>query len=176
VQQWNAGDALKLPAPRTGGAGFTANGAIYVAGGSDATGPRSDLYWAIPDSGGGLTDGWHHLSNDDLSAPLTGASPVVSGSNAILLGGTGTAGPQATATQASLAPQAPFFQLGLFGVVIPALQIPGEIGQQLGYLSAAGAGTVNFVILILLGYVFNHKEQVGRWIAKRRNRGRPVRR
>jgi hypothetical protein len=60
--------------------------------------------------------------------------------------------------------------------VIPALQIPGEIGQQLGYLSAAGAGTVNFVILILLGYVFNHKEQVGGWIAKRRNRGRPVRR
>jgi hypothetical protein len=176
VQQWNAGDALKLPAPRTGGADFTANGAIYLAGGSDAAGPRSELYWAIPDSNGGLTDGWHHLSNDDLSAPVTGASPVVSGSNAILLGGTGAVGPQAAVNQASLAPQSPFFQLGLFGVVIPALQIPGEIGQQLGYLSAAGAGTVNFVILILLGYVFNHKEQVSGWISKRRNRGRPVRR
>ena len=176
VQQWAAGVGLKLPAPRTGGAGFTANGAIYLAGGTDAAGPRTELYWAIPDSNGGLTDGWHHLSNDDLSAPITGASPVVSGSNAILLGGSGSGGPQAAVTQASLAPQSPFFQLGLFGIVIPALQIPGEIGQQLGYLSAAGAGTVNFVVLILLGYVFNHKAQVSGWIAKRRNRGRPVRR
>jgi hypothetical protein len=177
VQQWAAGDALKLPAPRTGAAGFTANGAMYVAGGSDAGGPKSELYWAIPDSNGGLTDGWHHLSNDDLPASgLTGASPVVSGSTAILIGGSTQGGVLTSATQASLAPQAPFFQLGLFGVVIPALQIPGEIGQQLGYLSAAGAGTVNFVILILLGYVFNHKEQVGGWISRRRNRGRPVRR
>jgi hypothetical protein len=176
VQQWTAGSGLKLPAQRTGAAGFTANGAIYLAGGSDAGGLKTELYWAIPDSIGGLTDGWHHLSNDDLSAPLTGASAVVSGSTALLLGGSGSGGAQASTTHASLAPQAPFFQLGLFGVVIPALQIPGEIGQQLGYLSAAGAGTVNFVLLILLGYVFNHKEQVGGWIAKRRNRGRPVRR
>jgi hypothetical protein len=176
VQQWAASDATKLPAPRTGAAGFSANGAIYLAGGSDASGPKSELYWAIPDSNGGLTDGWHHLSNDDLSAGVTGASPVVSGSNAILLGGSGQGGPQASIAQASLAPQAPFFQLGLFGVVIPALQIPGEIGQQLGYLSAAGAGTVNFVLLILLGYVFNHKAQVSGWIDRRRHRGRPVRR
>jgi hypothetical protein len=35
---------------------------------------------------------------------------------------------------------------------------------------------VNFVLLILLGYVFNHKAQVGAWITNRRNRGRPVRR
>jgi len=171
VQQWAASSATTLPAPRTGAAGFTANGAIYVVGGKDAGGARSEMYWAIPGTNGGLTDGWHHLSNDDLSAGgLTGASPVVSGSTAILLGGSTQSGVQTSVTRASLAPQAPFFQLGLFGIVIPALQIPGEIGQQLGYLSAAGAGTVNFVLLVFLGYVFNHKAQVGAWIAKRRHR------
>jgi hypothetical protein len=177
VQQWATNGSANLPAPRTGAAGFTANGAIYVAGGSDASGPKGELYWAVPDSSGGLSDGWHHLSNDDLPASgLVGGSPVVTGSTALVIGGSTQGGVVTSATQASLAPQAPFFQLGLFGVVIPALQIPGEIGQQLGYLSAAGAGTVNFVLLILLGYVFNHKEQVSGWIAKRRNRGRPVRR
>jgi len=177
VQQWAAGAALKLPAPRTGAAGFTAYGAIYLAGGSDAGGPKSELFWAIPDSNGGLSDGWHHLSNDDLPASgLTGSSPVVSGSTAMLIGGSTQGGLLTSTTQASLAPQVPFFQLGLFGIVIPALQIPGEIGQQLGYLSAAGAGTVNFVLLILLGYVFNHKAQVSAWIDRRRHRGRPVRR
>jgi hypothetical protein len=171
VQQWAASDASKLPAPRTGAAGFTANGAIYLAGGSDVNGSRSELYWAIPDANGGLTDGWHHLSNDDLpAAGLTGSSPIVSGSTVVLIGGTTQSGVVTSATRASLAPQAPFFQLGLFGVVIPALQIPGEIGQQLGYLSAAGAGTVNFVILIFLGWAFNHKPQVSAWIAKRRHR------
>ena len=94
----------------------------------------------------------------------------------MLIGGSTQGGLLTSTTQASLAPQVPFFQLGLFGIVIPALQIPGEIGQQLGYLSAAGAGTVNFVLLILLGYVFNHKAQVSAWIDRRRHRGRPVRR
>ncbi len=176
VQRWGASDSYKLPAPRTGASGFTANGAIYLAGGSDATGPKSELYWAIPDSSGGLSDGWHHLSNDDLPGGLTGSSPVVSGSRAILLGGTAQGGPTRSVTQASVAPLEPFFQLGLFGVVVPGLQIPGEIGQQLGYLTAAGAGSVNFALFVVLAVVFNHRPQVSAWIERRRNRGRPARR
>ena len=35
------------------------------------------------------------------------------------------------------------------GSTVPALQIGGEIGQQLGYLAAAGVGTGNFVILVV---------------------------
>ena len=30
--------------------------------------------------------------------------------------------------------------LGLFGITVPALSIQGEIGQQLGYIAAAGVG------------------------------------
>ncbi len=176
VGRWASGATLNLPAPRTGASGFASNGTIYLAGGSDGHVPKSELYWAIPDSNGLLTDGWHHLSNDDLPGGLTGTSPVISGSNAILLGGTSQGGPTNSVTQASVAPLEPFFQLGLFGVVIPGLQIPGEIGQQLGYLSAAGAGSVNFALFVVLAVVFNHRPQVSAWIDRRRNRGRPVRR
>ena len=45
---------------------------------------------------------------------------------------------------------------------MPGLKIDGEIGQQLGYLNAAGAGTVNFVVLLLIGWAFAHKEQTRR--------------
>ena len=42
---------------------------------------------------------------------------------------------------------------------MPGLKIDGEIGQQLGYLNAAGAGTVDFVILLIIGWALAHKEQ-----------------
>ena len=45
----------------------------------------------------------------------------------------------------------PFFQLGIAGATLPALSIKGEIGQQLGYMNAMGVGTVNFVVLVILG-------------------------
>jgi hypothetical protein len=37
--------------------------------------------------------------------------------------------------------------------------VGGEIGQQLGYLNAAGVGTVNFILLLLIGWAFAHKER-----------------
>jgi hypothetical protein len=173
VAQWAASDSTKLPAPRTGASGFSANGALYLVGGSeDGKTPKSELYWALPDSAGGLTDGWHHLSTTDLPAQgLRGSAPAVSGSTVILIGGTTQGGLVTSSTRASLAPQAPFFQLGLFGAVIPGLQIPNEIGQQLGYIAAAGVGTGNFILFIVLGYVFNHRPQVGAWVERRRGRG-----
>jgi hypothetical protein len=64
-----------------------------------------------------------------------------------------------TSLRGNGAPQAPFFRLGLLGVTVPALTIEAEIGQQLCYLNAAGAGTVDFIILILIGVAFAHKEQ-----------------
>ena len=68
-------------------------------------------------------------------------------------------GVQSGSFRANTAPQSPFFQLGLVGATVPGLKIEGEIGQQLGYLNAAGAGTVNFVILLLIGWAFAHKAQ-----------------
>lgn len=171
VQQWSVLDAANLPVARTGAAGFTANGAIYLVGGSDGTSDKSELYWATPDSAGNLADGWHHLGTDDLPAGgLSGSAPVVSGSSVFLVGGTTQSGILASTTRASLAPQPPFFQAGLFGVVIPGLQIPNEIGQQLGYLAAAGVGTADFVVLVAIGWAFNHKPQVKAFVERRRKR------
>ena len=51
-------------------------------------------------------------------------------------------------------------------MTVPGLTIEGEIGQQLGYLNAAGAGTVDFIILILIGVAFAHKERTKAILAR----------
>src|SRR5205085_1757298 len=82
----------------------------------------------------------------------TGADPAVLGPNAIIIGGTTADGPQVGSIRANIAPEAPFFQLGLFGATVPALKIDGEIGQQLGYLNANTIGIVDFVLFIIVGW------------------------
>ena len=169
-----AGGTTDLPEPRTNAAGFAANGALYLVGGSDGTKPRSELYWAVPNSAGNIPE-WKHLAASDLPAGgLAGAAPVVLGPNIILVGGTTATGPIAGSTRANIAPQEPFFQVGLVGATVPALKIDGEIGQQLGYLNANTVGIVNFVILLIVGWAFAHKEQVRamRERLRRRVRGR----
>jgi hypothetical protein len=155
-----AGGTTDLPEARTDAAGFAANGALYLVGGSDGTKPRSELYWAVPNSSGNIPE-WKHLPVSDLPASgLAGSAPVVLGPNIILVGGTTASGPIAGSARANIAPQPPFFQVGLVGATVPALKIDGEIGQQLGYLNANTVGIVNFVILLIVGWAFAHKEQV----------------
>jgi len=173
VQQWGTSPAVNLPAPRTAGADFAANGTIYQVGGSDGKAPQRELYWAVPDPTGNIPDGWHHLDLTDLPAGgLAGGASVTSGATVLTIGGTTQGGLVTSTITANLAPISPFFQAGPVGVVVPALQIPGEIGQQLGYLSGAGVATVNFAVLVALGWAFNHKPQVRAWIERRRNRRR----
>ena len=83
----------------------------------------------------------------------------MTGPNAVIVGGETAEGVVATSYRANTAPQSPFFQLGLVGATVPGLKIEGEIGQQLGYLNAAGAGTVDFIILLIIGWAFAHKAQ-----------------
>jgi hypothetical protein len=166
---WATLDAANLPAARTGGAGYAANGAIYYVGGSDGTTLHRELYWALPDSNGNLPGGWHHLDATDLPGGLADAAPVVTSATAILIGGTADGGPLATSTRASLAPQEPFFRLGIAGVTVPGLQIGGAIGVQLGYLAAAGVGTGNFVLLVIVGWAFNHRAQISAWRERRKH-------
>lgn len=155
-----AGGTTDLPEPRTNAAGYAASGALYLIGGSDASGPRSELYWAIPNAAGNIPE-WKHLAQSDLPAQgLSGSANVVLGPNVILIGGLTRDGPIAGAARANTAPQAPFFQVGLVGATVPALKIDGEIGQQLGYLNANTVGIINFVILIIIGWAFAHKEKV----------------
>ena len=162
------GGATDLPAPRTNLAGFAANGALYAIGGSDGTKPQGALYWAIPTNAGDITE-WKHLDLSDLpSTGLAGGAPIILGPNAIIVGGTTSAGVIAASNRANLAPEAPFFQLGLVGATVPALKIDGEIGQQLGYLNANGIGFTDFAIFLVIGWAFAHREQIKEWRERRR--------
>lgn len=168
IVQWATFDAANMPVARTGGAGFSANGAMYYVGGSDGTTTHGDLYWALPDASGNLPGGWRHLEATDLPGGLVNAAPIVAGSTVILIGGEADGGALTSSTRASLAPQEPFFRLGLVGVTVPGLRIGGEIGQQLGYLAAAGVGTGNFVILVIVAWMFNHRPQIAAWWQRRK--------
>lgn len=168
VQKWATLDAANLPAARTGAAGFAANGVLYLVGGSDGTTAKKELYWALPDSDGNLPGGWRHLDATDLPGGLVDAAPLVTGATAILIGGTTDGGALASSTRASLAPQEPFFRLGIAGVTVPGLQIGGAIGVQLGGIAAAGVGTGSFAILVAIGWAFNHKPQISAWLDRRR--------
>jgi hypothetical protein len=168
VIRWATLDAANLPAARAGGAGFAANGALYYVGGSDGTSARRELYWALPDSDGNLPGGWHHLDATDLPGGLVDSAPIVSSATAILIGGKADGGALTSSIRSSLAPQEPFFRAGIAGVTVPGLQIGGAIGVQLGYLAAAGVGTGNFVLLVIVGWAFNHRTQISEWRERRK--------
>lgn len=158
VVGWDVSNDVNLPAARDDAAGWSANGALYLVGGADTGGPKTELYWSIPSIEGDIPE-WFHLSQSDVPVGLTGGSPFVTGPNAVIVGGQTADRVVDTSLRANTAPQSPFFQLGPFGATVPGLKIDGEIGQQLGYLNAAGAGTVNFVILLLIGWAFAHKAE-----------------
>ncbi|HEX2754747.1 MAG TPA: hypothetical protein VHM48_04755 [Candidatus Limnocylindrales bacterium] len=162
------GGATDLPQPRTNMAGFGANGALYAIGGSDGSKPQGALYWATPTNAGDVTE-WKHLDVSDLpSTGVAGGAPIILGPNVIVVGGTTSGGVIAASNRANLAPEAPFFQLGLVGATVPALKIDGEIGQQLGYLNANGIGMANFAIFLFVGWAFAHRDRIKEWRERRR--------
>ncbi len=155
-----------LPAARTDASYFTSNGVLYLAGGSDGTSPKGEVYWTTPTSDGEIT-GWTHVPPSDLPAQgLAGAPAAVYGVDTFLIGGTSSNGVLTSSVRADMAPQPPFFQLGLVGATVPALAIGGEIGQQLGYLNAALVGTVDFIILILIGVAIAHPARTRALVAR----------
>jgi hypothetical protein len=164
--RWDVNDRVNLPAARTNTSGWTANGAIYLGGGSDGQATKPEVYWAVPTTTGDLPE-WKHLASSDLPATgLEGAAAVISGPEAIMVGGKSGDEVRRASVRANTAPQSPFFQVGLVGATVPGLKIEGEIGQQLGYLNAAGVGTVDFVILLLIGWAYAHREQTRAMFAR----------
>src|SRR5450759_4637073 len=159
-----------LPAAHKGAFGWVANSNLYYAGGEGSNG---EVVWSTPSANGDLP-GWKHLAASDLPSGLglRGTAPIVSGSHAFLVGGFANSGPTTGTARANLAPLPPFFQLGLFYVVVPAMGIQGPVGQQLSYLAAAGVATGDFVLLLLIGYAFNHKERTRAFLHGLRNRRR----
>ena len=161
-----------LPTPREGAALWSANGTLYVAGGVQAGVAIGSVYWTAPTAATGITT-WHTVEQVNLPADQlrVNASGVVVGPHALLLGGEDASGAYATtALSASTSPKAPVFRAGLFGLTVPGLAIPGEVGQQLGFLSAAGAWTLNFVLVLAAAVAYAQRERFGAWV--RRLRGR----
>jgi hypothetical protein len=165
---WAVAQSQLLPEARADAAGFVANGAVYVMGGLDASGqPQDSVYWVVPDTTtGDLTGGWQRLDQTDLAQPIASAPIAGLGSTAFIFGGRDADGPADSLQRAGLSPQAPFYQLGLFGATLPGLAIKGEVGQQLGYMNAMGAGMLNFAILVLIGLAFSHQATTKRIISR----------
>jgi len=161
------GGKTDLPGPRTNMAGFAANGALYAIGGSDGSSTQKTVYWAIPTNAGDIND-WLHLDVSDLPTGLEGGAPMILGPNAIIVGGKTAQGLIAGSHRANVAPEAPFFQVGLVGATVPALKIDGEIGQQLGYLNANTVGIVNFAIFVAIGIAVAHQPQLRAWRDRRK--------
>jgi len=164
---WRVSAQTNLPVARTNLSGFTANGVLYLQGGSDGTTPARETYWTTPAADGTIKS-WTHLDQTDLGAGIQGASGVASGAHGFLFGGATADGPIAVPARAYLAPMPPFFQLGILGATIPGLSLGGEVGQQIGYMNAALVGSADFVLLIVIGIAFAHRETVGQLIARRR--------
>jgi hypothetical protein len=159
---------INLPQPRTNIDGFAANGNLYAVGGSDGASPQRELYWGVPTIDGDIPE-WKHLVVSDLPPEgNAGGAPMILGPNAIIVGGQTTEGVTTDSIRANIAPEAPFFQLGLFGATVPALKIDGEIGQQLGYLNANTVGVVDFAIFIAIGVIMAHRTQIKEWRDRRR--------
>jgi N-acetylneuraminic acid mutarotase len=171
VVGWDISDAANLPGARDNPAGWSANAALYLVGGEDNDGLRTELYWTIPTNGGDIPE-WKHLAASDLPTGFKGGSAFVTGPSVVIAGGESKDGVAASSLRANTAPQAPFFQLGLVGATVPGLKIDGEIGQQLGYMNAALAGTVDFILLLVFGWAWAHKPQARALVARLVRRGR----
>jgi hypothetical protein len=169
--QGTAGDG-NLPTPRDGAALWSANGTLYVAGGTiDGTATTSVL-WAAPAAATGLTS-WTsvELSNLPANGARVGASGVVVGTHVLLLGGADASGAySAGALSAGTSPKAPVFRVGLFGLTVPGLALQGEVGQQIGFLSAAGAWTLNFVLLLGAAVAYGQRERFRAWVGAKLGR------
>lgn len=170
--------AAALPDARQHATAFGNGGALYVMGGQDATGATvATNYWTVPNASNGTITGWTRLDATDLPQPRALAGPAVIGQYVYLIGGSGANKEDLSSTvRADLAPRPAFFKLGLFGLTVPALSIKGEIGQQLGYIIAAGAGTGGLIFLILIGWMFSHRRPTFRffqWISRGRFRAPP---
>ncbi|NBW31604.1 MAG: hypothetical protein EBR48_02995 [bacterium] len=173
IYRWDGGPQEgNLPTPRDGAALWSANGTLYVAGGTIDGTATSSVLWAAPVAATGVTK-WTsvELSNLPADGARVGASSVVIGGHVLLLGGADASGAySAGALSAATSPKAPVFRVGLFGLTVPGLALQGEVGQQIGFLSAAGAWTLNFVIMLGAAVAYGQRERFRAWVGAKLGR------
>jgi len=173
IYRWDGGPQEgNLPTPRDGAALWSANGTLYVAGGTIDGVATTSVLWAAPVAAKGVTS-WTsvELSNLPADGARVGASGVVVGAHVLLLGGTDATGAHsAGALSAGTSPKAPVFRAGLVGLTVPGLALQGEVGQQIGFLSAAGAWTLNFVIMLGAGVAYSQRERFRAWVGAKLGR------
>ena len=102
---------------------------MYIQGGSDGTSPLASTLWTTPDADG-VIPLWQTLSQTDLGQGIQGAAAVPSGSYAFIFGGQTADGLTGGAARTYLAPQPPFFQLGLLGATVPASSSTARSGSR----------------------------------------------
>jgi N-acetylneuraminic acid mutarotase len=153
-----------LPEPRAGATTFVNSGAIWVIGGRGFDNAVTNTaFWAVPNSSDGTISTWSDLEVLNLPEPRAGATTAALGQHVFLTGGSNNTGLLDSSLRADLAPRTPFFRVGLFGLTFPALSIKGEIGQQLGYIVAGSAALGDFVILVIIGWMYSHKPETYRF-------------
>src|SRR5438094_294193 len=157
---------LKLLEARDGASLAAAADGLFLVGGRNASGPVNTVWKSTIDTKGVL-HAWQPTTAGTMPGTRAGGR-----SHAFLIGGQSGNGLTGSTLRTNLAPKPPFFQLGLVGATVPGLKIEGDIGPQLGLLAAAGVGTGNFVILLLIAYLFAHKAQVRAWFYRMRERRR----
>ena len=170
--------AAALPEPRYDAITFVNSGTLFTAGGFGPDGSivASNL-WTVPSPTDGTIRAWNELAATELPTPRAQGVAAVVGQFAFVAGGT-TDGTNLDSgvLRADVAPRLPFFRLGLFGVTVPALSIKGEIGQQLGYIAAGSVAAGTFVLLIVIGWMYSHRDETFRffrWISRGRFRPPP---
>ena len=170
--------AAALPEARYDQISFVNSGTLFTVGGFNADGALvASTLWTVPSATDGTIRAWSELAATDLPEPRAQGVAALVGQFAYVAGGTtdGT-NPDNGILRTDVAPQPPFFRLGLFGVTVPAMAIKGEIGQQLGYIAAGSVAAGTFVLLIVIGWMYSHKPETYRffrWIT--RGRFRPPR-
>jgi len=161
----NQAAQFALPEPRARHTSFVNSGVVYVLGGVTADGELARTnFWAEPDVLTGTIPEWQQMDVTDLPAPRAHAAVANVASHAYVIGGETAEGVTASLLRANLAPALPFFQLGLFGLTVPGLGLPGEIGQQLGYLVAGGLVLGTFTLLVIVGIAYSHRAATRRFI------------
>jgi N-acetylneuraminic acid mutarotase len=167
-----------LPEARYGHTSFTNSGTVFSVGGYNQDGQAvNSNVWTLPSFIDGTIPSWDRREVTDLPAPRAEAAAALVGQHVFVIGGTSGGSAYLDSTiRADVAPRLPFFRLGLFGLTVPALSIKGEIGQQLGYIVAASAALGNFVLLVVIAWMYSHKAETFRffrWITRGRFRPPP---